>query len=166
MSTVSLFRSIENKHDVYRGKTCMTKFCQSLKEHTMKIINFKKKKMKLLTKEQQEPYENAEICYICKEKFENKYLTDKKYSKVKDYCNYTGEYRGAAHSICNLKYSVPIKIHIVFLNGSSYDYHFIIKELAEEFKKQFTCLGENTEKYRPFAVPIEKEVIRIDKNRE
>ena len=70
------------------------------------------------------------------------------------------------HSICNLKYSVPKKIPIVFHNGSNYDYHFIIKELAEEFKKQFTCLGENTEKYITFTVPIEKEVTRIDKNGE
>ena len=38
----------------------------------MKIINFKKKKIKLLTKEQQESYENAKICYIYKEKFESK----------------------------------------------------------------------------------------------
>ena len=36
---------------------------------------------------------------------------------------------------------------IVFYNESNYDYHFIIKDLAEEFKKQLTCLGENTEKY-------------------
>ena len=63
--------------------------------------------MKLLTKEQQESYENAKICYTCKGKFGNKYLKDKKYCKVRDYCHYTGEYRGAAHSICNLKYSVP-----------------------------------------------------------
>ena len=35
----------------------------------MEIVSFKKKKMKLLTKEQQESYENAKICYICKEKF-------------------------------------------------------------------------------------------------
>ena len=48
----------------------------------MKIINFKKKKMKLLTKEQQESYENGKICYICKEKFENKYLKDKKIVKL------------------------------------------------------------------------------------
>ena len=48
----------------------------------MEIINFKKKKMKLLTKEQQEPYENEKICYICKEKFENKYVKDKTYRKV------------------------------------------------------------------------------------
>ena len=55
-------------------------------------------------------------------------------------------YKGAAHSIGNLKCCVPKKITIVFHNGSNYDYHFIIKELAEEFKKQFTCLRENTEK--------------------
>ena len=39
------------------------------------------------------------------------------------------------HSTCNLKYSVPKKIHTGFHNGSEYDHHFIIKELAEEFKK-------------------------------
>ena len=70
--------------------------------------------MKLLTKEQQESYENAKICYICKEKFENKYLKDKKYCKVRDHCHYTGEYRGTAHSICNLKYSVPKKKFLYF----------------------------------------------------
>ena len=30
--------------------------------------------MKLLTKEHQESYENAKICYICKEKIKNKCL--------------------------------------------------------------------------------------------
>ena len=42
---------------------------------------------------------------------------------------------GAMHSICNLKYSLPKKNPIVFHNGSNYDYHFFIKDLAEEFKK-------------------------------
>ena len=49
----------------------MKKFCEFLREHKMKIINFKKKTIKLLTKEQQKSYENAKFCYICKEKFEN-----------------------------------------------------------------------------------------------
>ena len=101
MSTISSFRSIQNKHDVYKGKDCMKIFFGSLREHAMKIINFKKKKMKVLTEEQQESYENAEICYIYKEKFENKYLKDKKYRKVRDHCHYTGKYRDAVHSICN-----------------------------------------------------------------
>ena len=68
MSTICSLRSIENKHDVYRGKDCMKKFCEFLREHTVKTINFKKKKMKLLTKEQQESYGNAKMCYICKKK--------------------------------------------------------------------------------------------------
>ena len=78
--------------------------------------------------------------------------------------SFTGGYRAAAHSICNLKYSVPKKIPTVSHSGSNYNFHFIIKEIAEEFKKQFTCLGENTEKHITSTVPIEKEVARIDKN--
>ena len=40
--------------------------------------------MKLLTKEQQESYKNAKICYICKETFEIKYVEENKYCKVRD----------------------------------------------------------------------------------
>ena len=40
---------------------------------------------------------------------------------------------------------------MAFYRGSNFDYHFIIKELTEEFEKQFTCLGENTEKYITFT---------------
>ena len=86
--------------------------------------------------------------------------------KGKKYCHHTREYKGAPHSICNLKYSVSKRIPIAFHNESNYDYHFIIKDLAEEHKKQFTCLEENTERYITFSVSIEKEVTRIDKNGE
>ena len=81
-------------------------------------------------------------------------MKDKKYCKVSDHCHYTGEYRGAVHSIFifNLKYRVP-KIFPVFFVFINCDYHIIVKELAEKFKIQFICLGENIEKY-----------IRIDKN--
>ena len=97
----------------------------------MKIINFKKK---LLTNEQQESFQNAKICYFCKEMFEDKYAKDnKKYRKVRDHCHYTGEQRDAAQSICNLNYSIPKETTIIFHNGSNYDYHFIIK--AEEFEE-------------------------------
>ena len=129
---------------MYREAKTMKKFCESLRQHVKKIIL--KQKMKLLTKEQQESYENAKIYFICKERFENKYVKDKKYCKVRDHCHYAGEYRGPTHSTCNLKYKVPKKISIDFHKGSNYDYHFIIKDLAKRIKKQFTCLGGNTEK--------------------
>ena len=58
----------------------------------------------------------------------------KLYKKVKDDCHYTGKFRGAAHSICNLNYKVPQEIPVKIHNGSKYGYHFIIKELVEEFK--------------------------------
>ena len=81
---------------------------------------------------------------------------NKKYCKVRDHCHYTGKYRGAALDICNVRYKTPKEIPVVFHNSSTYDYHFIIKELAQEFEGQFECLGEKTEKYFTFSVPVKK----------
>ena len=63
-----------------------------------------------------------------------------------------------------MNYKILKKIPVVFHNGSTYDYHFITKELAKEFEGQFDCLGENTEKYITFSVPINKKVTKIDKD--
>ena len=82
ISTISSFTSIENKHNVYRGNNCMKTFFIFLKEHAMNINNFRKRKIKLLTKEQQESYENTKICYTSMDKFENKYLRDKNIVKL------------------------------------------------------------------------------------
>ena len=81
-----------------------------------------------------------------------------KYRKVRDHCHFTGKYRGAAHGICNLNYKANKEIPVIFHDGSTYDYHFIIKELAKEFERQFECLGENTKKYITFSVPVKKEL--------
>ena len=78
--------------------------------------------------------------------------------KVRDHCHFTGKYRGAAHSTCNLRYKIPKNIPVIFQNGSTYDYHFVIKELACEFDRNFECSGENTEKYITFSVPIKKRI--------
>ena len=84
-----------------------------------------------------------------------KYLDN---DKVKDCCYFTGKYRGAAHSKCNLKHKIPKNTPIIFHNGSKYDYHFIIRELATEPEGNFECPGENTEKYVTFSVPIKKRI--------
>ena len=100
MFRISSFKTIENKHDVYRGKDCMKKFCESLRGHAMEIINFKKKTNEVINKGAARIISKFKYC---KEKFENKYVKDKKYCKVRDRSHYTGEYRGATHSIFNLK---------------------------------------------------------------
>ena len=112
-----------------------------------------------LTKKEEKKHNKQKVCHKCKKRFSTD-DNNKKYHKVKDHCHYTGKYRGAAHDICSLRYKIPKEIPLVFHNGSTYDYHFIIKELAEEFEGEFECLGENTEKYTNFSVPIKKEIIK------
>ena len=123
----------------------MKKFCKDLKEHATRIINYEKKKIIPLTTEEKINYNDQKVCYICKKEFDT---IDKK--------NYKVTTRGVAHNICNLRYKVPKEIPVVFHNGSTYDYHFIIKELVKEFEGNFDCLGENTEKYITFSVPLKK----------
>ena len=103
------------------------------------------------------------MLYLLKKKIV-KFTKNKSYGKVRDHWHYTGKYGGAAHSICNLKLNVPNEIPAVFHNGSSYDYHFIIKELANKFEEQLECLGENTRKYKTLSVAIKKEATKIDKD--
>ena len=144
------FDKSNNKLSYYRGEDCMKRFCKDLNNHATKTIDFKKKIMTPLTKEEEDNYNKENICYICKKEFNN--------DKVRDHCHFTGKYSGAAHNTCNLRYKIPKNIPVIFHNGSTYDYHFIIKELACEFEGNFKCLGENTEMYITFSVPIKKRI--------
>ena len=69
--------------------------------------------------------------------------------KVKDHCHYTGKFRGAAHSKGKLNNKVPKDIPII-IHNASYDTHFMINQLAEEFKVELNCIGENIEKIYHF----------------
>ena len=145
------FDKSNNKLSYYRGEDCMKRFCKDLKDHATKIIDFKKKTVIPLTKEEEDSYNKENICHICKKDFNNDV-------KVRDHCNFTGKYRAAAHKTRNLRYKIPKNIPVIFHSGSTYDYHFIIKELANEFEGNFECLEENTEKYITFSVPINKRI--------
>ena len=92
-----------------------------------------------------------------------KLAKNKHYRKVIYHCHCTGKYGDATHNSCSLKFNVPNEIPVVFHNGSNYDYHFIIKELANTFAWKLECFGENIEKYKTFSVPIENKVITFDK---
>ena len=147
------FDKAENKPDYYRARDCIEKLCKKLKGQAMKIINFEKREMIRLTDKENKSYKEKKACHICKGKF----CTDeddenyKNRRKVKDHCHYTGKFRGAAHSKCNLNYKVPKDIPII-IHNASYDTHFIINQLAEEFNGELDCIGENIEKYITFSV--------------
>ena len=68
--------------------------------------------------------------------------------------HYTGIYRGAAHSICNLRYKTQEDIFVVIHNGSNYGFHLITEELAKEFRSEIHCIPEDKEKYKTFSIPI------------
>ena len=86
-----------------------------------------------LTKKEEKMHNKQKVSYICKKVFSAD-DNNKNYFKVRDRCHYTGKYRGTAHDICNLRYKISKEIPVVFHNGCTYNYHFIIKEVAEEFE--------------------------------
>ena len=63
---------------------------------------------------------------------------------------------GAAHSICNLNHNVQKEIPII-IHNANYETHFMLNQLAIEFKSELNCIGDNMEKYITFSVPIKKE---------
>ena len=140
----------------------MESFCINLKEYATKIINYEKKEMIALTDEENKSYKKQKVCDICKKGFttdENDKNAFKLYHKVSEIIVTIQEnIEELSHSICNLRYKTPKEIPVVFHNGSTYDYHFIINQLAKDFYDHLECLRENTEKYITFSVPISKEL--------
>ena len=59
------------------------------------------------------------------------------------------------------------KISKAFHNGSNYDDHFMVKELAEEFEKQFTCLREKKQKKKKkaYTLPIKNQIRKKKKTK-
>ena len=94
-----------------------------------------------------------------KERLKEKKIKEKKERKnkrkVKNHCHSKGKSRGAAHSKCYLNYKITKDIPII-IHNTSYDTHFIINQLAEEFEGELNCVRENMEKYITFSVPIKK----------
>ena len=85
-----------------------------------------------LTYEVTKSYEMQKVCYI----------SEKNLVLIRMIKSQIIVITGAAHNICNLRYKIPKEILVVFHNGCTYDYHFIIKQLAKEFVGEFECLGE------------------------
>ena len=69
MFTKCSFDATKNKFDYYRGKDCIKMLSKKLKDHALKIINYKEKEMIQLTDEENKFYEEQEVCYIFKKSF-------------------------------------------------------------------------------------------------
>ena len=107
-------------------KRLYEKFCSSLREHAKNIIDFEKKEMLPLTKEELKSYQDAKVRHICGKRILKKLYKIITYQEVRDHCHYTGNYRVAVHSICKVKCNVPNEIPVVFHNGSNYEYHILL----------------------------------------
>ena len=141
----------------YRGRSCVSKFCETIMAEAKRLYeSAPKKPMDKLTKEQTVEFVTAKECHICFKKFSSKAR------KVRDHCHYTGKYRGAAHSSCNLRYRIPNYIPVVFHNLAGYDAHLFIKELAKHTSK-IGVIAKNTESYILFSVKVEVDKF-IDKD--
>ena len=115
-------------------------------EEDVKIISELGNEKMVITKEEEEQFKQASNCWICHKKLN---LED----RVRDHCHYTGRYRGAAHNICNLKYSKPNNISVFFHNLTGYDSHLFIKKLGIT-EGNIDCIPNNEEKYISFSKTI------------
>jgi hypothetical protein len=70
--------------------------------------------------------------------------------KVADHDHLTGQFRGAAHSSCNLKYKNPRFIPIFFHNLAGYDAHLFIKEFGKD-NEHIKLIQNTEEKYISFS---------------
>ena len=142
----------------HRGKDSLSKLCKELRDQAIKLINTKNLPLTTLTPNEQAIHDKSNKCHICNRKF----ITDenrkyyKKLLKDIDHDHYPGKYRGTTHSICNLRYQTPKDIPVVIHNGSNCDFHLLITELAKEFRSDMKYIGEKTEKYISFLIPIKK----------
>ena len=137
----------KSKYFSYVGDDAAEKYV----EHVIKIfkeINYKiyrnEKKEPILSKYEEEEFQEATECYICENIFEE--LTN----KVREHNHLSGEYRGAACQSCNTKEGKTSKlIPVFFHNGSNYDFHFIIEELMkyEDDYNKVQLLSKNSENY-------------------
>ena len=120
--------------EIYRGEDCIEKFIMKMLSEVkdcIKIVIEHFQKPLVMTDKNETHFQNSTICHICERKF-NEHKPSKQ--KVRDHCHITGKYRGAAHSNCNLKWSISaenLKIPVIFHNLKGYDCHFIMQKIGK-----------------------------------
>ena len=123
------------------------KFVDMLEKNVKSIHKkFDKPKRMIFGTREKIEFKKATKCWICHGEFGDE-------KKVRDYCHYTGKFRGATHNKCNLKYKKPRFIPVIFHNLSGYDSHLFIKNLGVS-EGNINCIPNNEEKYISFSKDI------------
>ena len=132
-------------------------FVQNLEEITESIYERLKVSVPMVFDEiAKELHESQNECYACNEKF-----GDGDMRKVRDHCHYTGKYRGALHSKCNLRLRRSRTIPVFFHNLTGYDCHLFVKRLADS-PGDVSCIPRNEEKYITFNKRVLVDTIEKD----
>ena len=149
--------------EIYRGEDCIEKFIMKMLSEVkdcIKIVIEHFQKPLVMTDKNETHFQNSTICHICERKFNEEKDKDKpSKQKVRDHCHITGKYRGAAHSNCNLKWSISaenLKIPVIFHNLKGYDCHFIMQNIGHLIRQDFNInvdvIASNFEKYIGFRL--------------
>lgn len=131
----------------YRGPDCAKHFVDRLQNDVRRIYSILQSKSENptpidFTKDDAHSFDSAEYCYLCS----NLLLDD----KVRDHCHFSGRYRGAAHSYCNLRFRIPKFVPVFFHNLSGYDCHLFIRELSLS-PGEIKVIPKNKENYISFT---------------
>jgi virulence-associated protein VagC len=136
----------------FSGPDCIPQFLDWLVRFEERTLSFLRDEQRMIiTPRQQEQFEVATTCHICRETFpsegENGEPLRRGMQKVRDHDHLTGLYRGAAHSKCNILFFHRLKIPIFFHNGRNYDFHLLVKHLSLYPDRRIKLIGQSLEKY-------------------
>ncbi|GJQ87763.1 hypothetical protein Trydic_g14174 [Trypoxylus dichotomus] len=137
----------------YRGKDCAVWLVCELQSLAEDVETAYKCPIPMdkLTPVQYRQYATSPTCHICEKPLGAE--------RVRDHCHFTGKYRGAAHSQCNLEYLDTKTIPVVFHNLSGYDGHLLVEELAKSGKLR--VIPNNTERYTAMTHTTEDNEIKF-----
>lgn len=143
-----LYDNSECYYSSYTGENCADWFANELGELSLLIDTLASDiKPMNMTVDDVQRFDEATHCFICKKLFYPDEV------RVRDHCHFTGNFRGAAHSNCNLNYKETNTVPVVFHN-LNYDSHFIIEKIANYSDTPINIIPVNSENYISFTKKI------------
>jgi DNA polymerase type B, organellar and viral/Recombination endonuclease VII len=148
----------DTEYKQFYGEECIVEFLKHLETLSKEVFEWYEacahRPMRPLYEVEENEYDDAENCYLCKKQFTNA----KSRQKVHDHDHFTGDFLGAACNACNLARRVrkPF-LPVVFHNFRGYDVHHLLKHAAHRFSSwEFSCIAQSSEKFQTVTAYIGK----------